>query len=300
MKTQALDPFGIAYGICNPLYGVQMVFSEDMADAFCRALNDWLVQQWLDKEPRLRGSIVIPVQSVEKSVAEIERCAKDHCFVQVLMLVMADTPLGKRAWWPIYAVAERLGQPIGVHAGSNYHNPPTSVGWGSYHIEHVAQSQAFQTQLTGLIVEGVFARHPNLKMVLLESGFTWLPAGVLERFPKLKMIMIEAGFGWAPSLSWRLDRNWEKLRSEVPHLKRPPSEYIRDQIWWTTQPMEDPERRDHLFEVIDWVGWDKLLFATDYPHWDYDEPSRVLPAGVSDANREALYLGNARKLHGLA
>ena len=48
--------------------------------------------------------------------------------------------------------------------------------------------------------------------------------------------------------------------------------------------MEDPERREHLFDVIDWVGWDKLLFATDYPHWDFDEPSRVLPPGVSDAN----------------
>jgi len=51
--------------------------------------------------------------------------------------------------------------------------------------------------------------------------------------------------------------------------------------------------------VIDWIGWDKLLFATDYPHWDYDEPSRVLPAGVSDANREAFYLNNAMKLYGL-
>ena len=55
-----------------------------------------------------------------------------------------------------------------------------------------------------------------------------------------------------------------------------------------------------LFEVIEWVGWDKLLFATDYPHWDYDDPSRVLPAGVSDANREAFYLNNALKLYGLA
>ena len=86
----------------------------------------------------------------------------------------------------------------------------------------------------------------------------------------------------------------------MPHVKRLPSEYIRDHIFWTTQPMEDPERRDHLFEVMDWVGWDKLLFATDYPHWDYDDPSRVLPAGVSDTNREAFYLNNARKLYGLS
>ena len=102
-----------------------MVFSEDMADAFCRALNDWLAKEWLDKDTRLRGSIVIPIQSVEKSVAEIERCAADRRFVQVLMLVMGDMPLGKRAYWPIYAAAERLGLPIGIHAGSNYHNPPT-------------------------------------------------------------------------------------------------------------------------------------------------------------------------------
>jgi uncharacterized protein len=128
MKRQALDRFGVAYGICNPLYGVQMVFSEDMQDAFCRALNDWLAKEWLDRDARLRGSIVIPTQSVEKSVAEIERCAQDKRFVQVLMLVMGDIPLGKRAYWPIYAAAEKHGLTVGIHAGSAYHNPPTSVG----------------------------------------------------------------------------------------------------------------------------------------------------------------------------
>ena len=92
LQAQALDPFQVAFGICNPLFGVQMVFSEDMQDAFCRALNDWLAREWLDKDTRLRGSIVIPTQSVEKSVAEIERCARDLRFVQVLVLVMGDMP----------------------------------------------------------------------------------------------------------------------------------------------------------------------------------------------------------------
>ena len=62
---------------------------------------------------------------------------------------------------------------------------------------------------------------------------------------------------------------------EMPHLKRPPSENIRDHICWTTQPMEEPEQRAHLLEAIDWIGWDRLLFATDYPHWDYDDPARA-------------------------
>src|SRR6476619_4323119 len=114
------------------------------------------------------------------------------------------------------------------------------------------------------------------------------------------MVMVEAGFGWAPSLAWRLDKVFSRLHSEVPHLNRKPSEYIRDHIWWTTQPMEDPARREHLFQMIEWIGWDKLLFATDYPHWDYDDPTRVLPAGVSDANKQSFYLDNAKKLYGLA
>ena len=59
-------PVRHSYGICNPLYGVQMVFSEDMQDAFCRALNDWLVKEWLDKDARLRGSIVIPTAERRK------------------------------------------------------------------------------------------------------------------------------------------------------------------------------------------------------------------------------------------
>ena len=148
MQKQALDRFGVRYGICNPLYGVQMVFSEDMQDAFCRALNDWLAREWLDKDTRLRGSIVIPTQSVEKSVAEIERCAEDKRFVQVLMLVMGDMPLGKRAYWPIYAAAERLGLTIGIHAGSAYHNPPTSVKNGASrpHIAAASDTSSIMTR----------------------------------------------------------------------------------------------------------------------------------------------------------
>jgi predicted TIM-barrel fold metal-dependent hydrolase len=231
-----------------------------MAVAFCRALNDWLAREWLDREPRLRGSIVIPIQNVEQAVAEIERCAQDPRFVQVLMLVMGDMPLGKRAYWPIYAAAERLGLTIGVHAGSAYHNPPTSVGWGSYHIEdYVAQAQAFQQQLTSLIVEGVFARHPKLKMVMLESGFTWL----------------------APFL-WRLTKFWRGLRMETPWVDRAPPEIVQSNIRFSLQPVDappDPATLNRLFDHMQSDGL--LLFSTDYPHWQF-EGDAALPDGLSD------------------
>jgi len=118
--------------------------------------------------------------------------------------------------------------------------------------------------------------------------------GVFERYPKLKMVMIEAGFGWAPSLAWR----WTEFRAAATAKcvsQAKPSEYISDQSGGPRSRWR-PECRDHLLELIEWIGWDKLLFATDYPHWDYDDPSRVMPAGVSDANAKRFISAMRRSL----
>jgi predicted TIM-barrel fold metal-dependent hydrolase len=114
----------------------------------------------------------------------------------------------------------------------------------------------------------------------------------------LKIVLIEAGFAWLPSLAWRLDRLWKRLREETPHLKRLPSEYIRDHVWLTSQPMEEPQPREHVLDAIEWIGWDRLLFATDYPHWDYDDPAQVLPFRLGDAQRQQFFIDNARALYG--
>src|SRR6201996_3494803 len=86
MRSECLDPFGTSIAICNCLYGAQLLFSEDMASAFASAVNDWIAGEWLAREPRLRGSIVVQTQNVEMAVEEIERCAKNPAFRQVLPL----------------------------------------------------------------------------------------------------------------------------------------------------------------------------------------------------------------------
>ncbi len=258
IQRQCLDTFGSSIAICNCLYGVQLLFSEDMAAAFARAVNDWVVTELLDREPRLRASIVVPIQNIELAVDEIERCARDPRFVQVLLLASGDQPLGKRVHWPIYAAAERHRLAVGIHAGSNYHNPPTAVGWPSYYTEdYVAQAQAFQSQLTSLICEGVFSRYPELKVVLLESGWTWLPAHL-----------------------WRLTKYWRGLRMEIPWVDRSPFEIVRSNVRLSLQPTDAPPDGAALQRIVEHLQSDEmLLYSTDYPHWQFDG-THAIPDGL--------------------
>ena len=84
LKAQALDGFGASYAICNVLYGAQAVFDPYMAVGFCRAINDWIAAEWLARDPRLRASIVVPMQAPDLVVDEIERLAGDPRFVSIL------------------------------------------------------------------------------------------------------------------------------------------------------------------------------------------------------------------------
>ncbi|HYZ21503.1 MAG TPA: amidohydrolase family protein, partial [Rhodopila sp.] len=131
LQGHVLDHFGIRHGILNVIHGAQMMFSEDLSLAFCRAINEWIKAEWLDRDPRLRASIVVPPHSAELAAGEIERLAPDRRFVQVLLLAMAELPLGRRQNWPIYRAAEKFGLPVGVHAGSTFRHPPSAGGWGS-------------------------------------------------------------------------------------------------------------------------------------------------------------------------
>ncbi len=272
LRTHVLDPFGTDIAIANCLYGVPMLFSEDLAAAMACAVNRWMAAEWLDREPRLRASIVVAPQNAEYAVDEIDRCAADPRFVQVLLPVSDELPAGRRAHWPIYAAAARHGLPVGFHAGTSAKHPSTSVGWPSFVVEeYVGQAQAFQSTLTSLVCEGVFAKFPTLRVVLLESGVTWLPAHL-----------------------WRLTKFWRGLRMEVPWVDRPPADIVRDQVRLTAQPFDGPADPAQVSRLLDQLGSDDmLLFATDYPHWHFDGTG-ALPPGLSPALARKLMLDNPR------
>ena len=162
---------------------------------------------------------MVPYEDAEASVVEIQKRAGDKRFAHVMLLSRTAEALGRPRYWPIYQAAVEHGLPIGIHVFGYSGWTATPTGWPSFYIEEMTEhARAARRSITSMIMEGVF-----------------------ERFPTLKIVMIEAGFGWMPALGWRMDKQLEALQAEVPHLKRAPSEYMREHFWVSTQPMEEPE-----------------------------------------------------------
>ncbi|MEA2909517.1 MAG: uncharacterized protein QOJ15_1598, partial [Bradyrhizobium sp.] len=134
--------------------------------------------------------------------------------------------------------------------------------------DYVAQSAAFESQLLSFLAEGVFQQFPRLRLVLLESGFTWLP-----------------------NLLCRTNKSWRGMRAEVPWIDRPPAEIIHEHVRVTLQPVDAPAG-DALLRTLEHIGSDRmLLFSTDYPHWHFDGDA-VLPDGLSGDMVQRILIDN--------
>lgn len=275
IQEDLLDRWQLDGAILNCLYGVQQIHDERLAAALCKAVNDWLVEHWLNQDERLAASIVIPLQNPDLAVEEVERRAADRRFVQVLMPAMHDLPFGRRYYWPIYAAAERHGLTIGLHLGSAYRQAITAVGWPEYHVEdYVDQTQGMQAQLASLISHGVFETHPDLKVVLIESGVTWLPAFI-----------------------WRYSKFWRGLRMEIPWVSRSPAAIIEEHVRLTTQPFDAPPDGQIVEKIIEQLGSDKmLLFSSDYPHKHF-EGDDALPKGLPESALHRLLTTNPNETY---
>jgi predicted TIM-barrel fold metal-dependent hydrolase len=277
-KENMLDRWNIVYGILTPLTPASRQLNYELGAALATAVNDWQIAEWLDLEPRYRASIILPIEDAAASVAEIKRLAHDKRFVQVQFSGRPQEPMGRRKYWPIYEACAEHGLAVMSHAFGSYGNPITGTGWPSFYVEeHVGPAQAMQGNVASMVIEGVF-----------------------ERFPTLNVVSVENGFFWFPSLMWRLDAAWKLLKSEVPHLKRLPSEYMKEHVYVTTQPMEEPHKRQHFYQTLEMFGCDdRILFATDYPHWDWDAPDGCFPAKLPPDLERKILFENAAKLYNL-
>jgi uncharacterized protein len=251
--------------------------------AVCSAVNDWNVDKWLTiDDDRLYSLIVVPSSLPEDAPAEIVRLADHPKFVGVLL---AANPLGRPYGDPIYhpifkAAAER-NLPVTIHPGID--RPNTSIqsvgGPDTTVIAFGSQiTQQAHHYISSMIVHGVFEKYPDTVVIIEEYGVAWLP--------------------W---LMKRLDGHYRRLKDESPWVKKWPSDYIRDHIRLSTQPIEDASNPGEVAALLqEQEGMEDLLcFASDYPHHTMDDPNfaaRVLP----DRWHRKIFLENACRAYGWA
>jgi predicted TIM-barrel fold metal-dependent hydrolase len=281
VAEQLLDTHKIdrAVLLSGNLLGLGGLPDPDLAAALATAHNRWLAEKWLASDVRYRGVILIAPQDPHEAVAEIQRSEAVPGFVQV-HVPMSDRLLGDRHYYPIYEAANDLDIPISVHPnaidGIFRTGAPYPGGNPTYYIEwHSGLTTIFAANLISLICNGVF-----------------------ERFPRLRLVITEGGFAWLPDVMWRLDKDWRGLRDELPWLSKPPSDYILDHVRFTTQPFIEPRRREHVAAICDMIQAQRvLMFSTDYPHWDFDDPDRAL-AAIPKAMRHRVLAGTATEFYG--
>lgn len=282
VKEHLLDKHNIKYAVLtgSGMLGVSVLPDPDYANAVSSAYNDWVVETWCRFSPQYKGSILINHTDPVYAAKEIDRMAGHPDMVQVLMASGSRSLFGQRFYHPIYEAAERNGLPVAIHPGDEgvgIASPPTTAGFSTRYMEwHNTLPISFMSHLNSIICEGVF-----------------------EKFPGLKVVVVEGGIAWLPHLMWRMDKNYKALRSSAPWLKRSPSEYINDHVRLTTQPIEepdDPRQLSFIFEIID--AGKTIMFSSDYPHWDFDDPHMSLPPLPKEVKQRILY-DNACELYKL-
>lgn len=234
-----------------PFLSLPFVEDKDLACAIARVYNNWLAEYCGADRRRLKGVALVPIQDPAEAIRELRRAVEGLGFVAVA--TPAHSASGKNLdhadLHPFFAEAERLNVPVCIHVGAG-----DGTAAGTERFDHPFYNHAMA--------------HPFEQMIAV---LCLVVGGVLERFPRLKAAFMEAGAGWVPFWMERLDEHYEYLQPTVPWLTKPPSEYMRGgQVYYAFEPDERT-----LPYVIDFVGENRVVFASDYNHSDSKFPQTV-------------------------
>jgi uncharacterized protein len=262
----------------TPMLALGLSPRAEVEVALAHAYNKWLVEEILPEEPRLKSMLYLPFNEPGECLRTVQEFAGRKGVAGFCITAPHYRGVHDNAYAKTYAAIEESGLPLSFHS---------AFMWGGDRTMELC----------------------NRFMAVHALGFTfynmvhltnWLCNGMPERYPKLKVIWIESGLAWVMFLIQRLDNEYMMRSSEVPLLKRKPSEYIRE-MYFTTQPMEMVDNREELELTFKRINAEtQLLYSSDYPHWDMDLPSTIydLPFLSEQAKRNILG-GNAIKLFNL-
>ena len=209
------------YAILNPLTRGNIA-DYLLNSRICAAVNDWLLDRWLEPDAtnRFRGTIRVNPEDPKGAVGEIERLAGHPKLVQVGVPMQSREPYGKPMFEPIWEAAAAHGLPVAVHinGGNGVDHPPTFAGHAHTYPGYAAfMPLNYFVHLATLIVEGVFGRHPGLKFVFADGGYDILTP-----------------------LMWRLDTFWLSMRDQTPWVDRYPSEYLPGHVRFCSSAFDGP------------------------------------------------------------
>jgi uncharacterized protein len=258
----------------TPMLGLGLNPIVEVEVQYARAYNRWLTERILAQEPRIVSMLYLPMNDPVAALKMVEEFSGRKGVVGFLITTVRYKPLYNNVYMKLYAALEERGLPLAFHAATN---------WGDQSMN---------------ITNKFIATHAlGFTWFNIVHMTNWVVNGIPERFPGLKSIWIESGLAWIPFLMQRLDNEYMMRSSEVPSLKRKPSDYMRE-MYYTSQPMEMIGNRTMLEETFKMIAAEtQLVYASDYPHWDMDLPSTIydLPFLSQQAKRNILG-ENARKL----
>ena len=274
LTRRAMDSMGIDYTVAfrTPMLLLGMHPQAEVEVALGRAFNRWLVEELLPREPRIKAMMYLPFNDPDACVGVVEEFADQPGVIGFTVVSTRYRPVHDNSYMRLYAALQAADKPLAFHSG--FH-------WGD---ESMKQVNRF------ISMHAISFCYFN--MIHLTN---WIINGIPERFPKLKVIWVESGLAWVPFMMQRLDSEYMMRTSEAPMLRQRPSEYIRD-MYFTSQPLETSNLKltQATMEAIN--ADTQLLFASDWPHWDFDLPTTItnLPFLSEQAKRNILGLNAAR------
>ena len=258
-----------------------------------QAYNDWVAEYCGAHPGRLFAMAVVPLQDPELAVAEAARAVNTLGLRGVMIRPSAyvdELPLNHSVYDRFWAACQDLDVPVALHPGVHVDTPGACRKFRlvaeseNLMVTNMAMDELHGGSALGQAVGNTVDMVVSLGRLLM--------GGVCERFPRLRLLFLEAGGGWIPTQLQRMDEQVKAFPLEKRWLELLPSEYFRRQCWAGFEPEEW-----NLAACAEWLGTDRVLWASDYPHPEYHpgvvNELREAIAGLGAPDRLRLLGGNA-------
>src|SRR6516162_1478452 len=274
LARRSMDAMGLDYQVVfpTPMLLLGMHPQDDIEAAVGRAYNRWLIERILPQDERIKGLLYLPFNTPRACIDIVKEFGDAKGVIGFTVCATRNKPVHHNTYMPLYSLIEETGKPLAFHSGFHWGDP------------------SFMQLNRFISMHALSFVHYNLIHLT-----NWVINGLPERFPKLKVVWVESGLAWVPFIMQRLDHEYQMRSCEAPLLKKLPSEYMRD-MFYTSQPLEktNPKLLQATMEAFN--ADTQLLYASDWPHWDFDPPSAIstLPFLSEQAKRNILGLNAAR------